>query len=66
MQWTGMEHKNMEKVFLSVLAKITEPRIIRAVQEILDFIYYAQFKVQMDESLMELDAAWQAFHENKQ
>ncbi|KAG6806972.1 hypothetical protein H0H92_009320 [Tricholoma furcatifolium] len=65
-QWTGTEHKNMQKVFLGVLAKATEPRVIHAARGILDFIYYAQFEVQTDESLSELDAAWRAFHENKE
>lgn len=64
-QWTGTEHKNMEKVFLGVLAGATEPAVIRAVRGILDFIYYAQFKVHTDETLVQLDTAWLAFHKNK-
>ena len=30
-QWTGTEHKNMEKVFLGVLAGATDPAVVRAV-----------------------------------
>ncbi|KAG6835465.1 hypothetical protein H0H93_001234, partial [Arthromyces matolae] len=54
----------MEKVFLGVLANATDPAVIR-VRGILDFIYYAQFEVHTDETLVQLDAAWVAFHENK-
>ncbi|KAF8157857.1 hypothetical protein B0H34DRAFT_656376, partial [Crassisporium funariophilum] len=64
-QWTGTEHKNMEKVFLGVLANATDPAVIHAARGILDFIYYAHFEVHTDESLAQLDAAWVAFHENK-
>ena len=64
-QWTGNEHKNMEKVFLGVLASATDPRVILAVHGVLDFIYYAHFETHTDKSLARLDAAWLMFHENK-
>ena len=64
-QWTGTEHKNMEKVFLSVLAGATDPAVLRAVRGILDFIYYAHFETHCDESLAQLDMAWLTFHNNK-
>ena len=65
-QWTGTEHKNMEKVFLGILARATDPAIIRAVHGILDFIYYAHFETHTDKSLRCLDEAWVTFHKNKQ
>ena len=65
-QWTGTEHKNMEKVFLGVLANATDPTVIRAVRAILDFIYYAHFEIHTDESLALMDTAWRTFHENKE
>ncbi|KAJ7463128.1 hypothetical protein B0H11DRAFT_2159912 [Mycena galericulata] len=64
-QWTGNERKNMEKVFLGVLAKATDPAVQRAVRGVLDFIYYAHFETQCDDSLAKLDAAWTTFHANK-
>jgi len=64
-QWTGREHKNMEKTFLGILAEATDPKVILAVRGILDFIYYAHFETHTDESLVHLDAAWLMFHENK-
>ncbi|KAG6825409.1 hypothetical protein H0H92_003787 [Tricholoma furcatifolium] len=65
-QWTGTEYKNMEKVFLGILAGATDPAVIRCVRGVLDFIYYAQFEVHTDETLAQLDAAWVTFHDNKQ
>ncbi|KAJ7235026.1 hypothetical protein B0H12DRAFT_1076218 [Mycena haematopus] len=65
-QWTGTERKNMEKVFLGVLANATDPTVQLAVKAVLDFIYYAHFEVHCTESLVELDAAWATFHQHKQ
>ncbi|KAJ7718055.1 hypothetical protein B0H16DRAFT_1678191 [Mycena metata] len=65
-QWTGNERKNMEKVLLGVLANATDPAVQRAVAGVIDFIYYAHFETHCDESLAKLDAAWAAFHANKQ
>ena len=65
-QWSGTEFKNMEKVFLGVLAGVTDPQVILAVRGILDFIYYAHFETHTDESLAALDSAWLMFHENKE
>ncbi|KAG6805789.1 hypothetical protein H0H92_014003, partial [Tricholoma furcatifolium] len=65
-QWTGTEHKNMEKVFLGILANTTDEKVIQCVRGMLDFIYYAQFEVHTDETLVLLDAAWERFHRNKE
>ncbi|KAJ7831064.1 hypothetical protein B0H13DRAFT_2371633 [Mycena leptocephala] len=64
-QWTGNEHKNMEKVFLGVIANATDPAVQRAVKGAMDFIYYAHFEIHCDESLSKMDSAWAAFHDNK-
>ncbi|KAF8124506.1 hypothetical protein K438DRAFT_2154332 [Mycena galopus ATCC 62051] len=65
-QWTGNEHKNMEKVFLGVIADTTDPAVQRAAKGALDFVYYSHFEIHCDESLTKMDAAWAAFHGNKQ
>lgn len=65
-QWTGTEYKNMEKVFLGVLAGPAEPGLIRVVRATLDFIYYAHFESHTLDSLRQLDAAWITFHNNLQ
>ena len=48
-QWTGAEFKNMEKVFLGVLAGTVHRDIICAVRALLDFIYYAHFESHTNE-----------------
>ena len=63
-QWTGTEYKNMEKVFLGVLAGQVEPGLIRVVQATLDFIYYAHFESHTIDSLRKLEEAWISFHDN--
>ncbi|KAJ7735424.1 hypothetical protein DFH07DRAFT_753845 [Mycena maculata] len=65
-QWTGTERKNMEKVFLGVLANATDPGVQLSVRGMMDFIHYAHFETHCDKSLVELDQAWSAFHANKQ
>jgi hypothetical protein len=64
-QWTGTEHKNMEKVFLGVLAGCSKPAVLRAVRAVLDFIYYAHFESHSEKTLIALEESWVAFHENK-
>jgi len=63
-QWTGTEYKNMEKVFLGVLAGAAEPGLICVVRATLDFIYYAHFESHTTDSLRKLEEAWIAFHQN--
>ncbi|KAJ7453512.1 hypothetical protein FB451DRAFT_1519921 [Mycena latifolia] len=65
-QWTGAEHKNMEKVFLGVLANATDPAVQRTVKGVIDFIHYSHFETHCDVSLAQMDAAWSTFHSNKQ
>ncbi|KAF8987416.1 hypothetical protein BDQ17DRAFT_1435655 [Cyathus striatus] len=64
-QWTGTEHKNMEKVFLGVVAGVTNSRVQKVVKGVLDFIYYAHFETHTTESLTTLDDAWEVIHLNK-
>jgi hypothetical protein len=64
-QWTGNEHKNMEKVFLGTLIGAVDDKALKTVRGVLDFIGYAHFETHCDESLAEMDQAWVAFHEAK-
>lgn len=65
-QWTGTEYKNMEKVFLGVIAGIAPSKVVHANRGVLDFIHYAHFESHTSKSLQKLDKAWAAFHDNKQ
>ena len=64
-QWTGTEHKNMEKVFLGVIANAADPKVVQATCAILDFIHYAHFETHTDHSLQRLEDAWNRFHATK-
>lgn len=64
-QWTGAEYKNMEKVFLPVIAGAASPEVARAVRAVLDFIHYAHFEVHTDDSLAKMRGAWEDFHKSK-
>ncbi|KAI9068219.1 hypothetical protein FKP32DRAFT_1562189 [Trametes sanguinea] len=64
-QWMGTEYKNMEKVFLGVVAGAADEHVVCAVRAILDFIYLAHFEAHSDQSLDSLHHAWRDFHHYK-
>lgn len=64
-QWTGNEYKNMERVFLGVIAGAGEPDVTLAVRAVLNFIYYAHFETHTDRTLDALHAAWLDYHRYK-
>ncbi|KAI0764847.1 hypothetical protein C8Q74DRAFT_1370751 [Fomes fomentarius] len=64
-QWTGTEYKHMEKVFVGAILGTCSAEVARAVQAVLDFIFYAHFEAHSDHSLAHLEAAWAAFHQYK-
>ncbi|KAF8879798.1 hypothetical protein BD779DRAFT_1446684, partial [Infundibulicybe gibba] len=65
-QWTGTEHKEMQKTFLGVLAGATpNSQVIIVARAILDFIYYAQLQMHTTETLNALQTCLRIFHENK-
>jgi len=64
-QWTGKEQKEMQKVFLGVVAGTMDPRAVIAVKSILDFIYYAQYQSHTEETLQQMQVALETFHNNK-
>ncbi|KAI6043565.1 hypothetical protein EDC04DRAFT_2866246 [Pisolithus marmoratus] len=40
-QWTGKEHKEMEKVFLGLIASGADPQLVQAMHAVTDFIFYS-------------------------
>ncbi|PSR74875.1 hypothetical protein PHLCEN_2v9490, partial [Hermanssonia centrifuga] len=51
LQWTGDEYKNMEKIFVGVVAGAADPEVVHATHT--------------KESLTNLEDAWEAFHKHK-
>jgi hypothetical protein len=64
-QWTGKEHKQMERVIVTVLAGVVDTRVLKAVCAVVDFIYYAQYQSHTDITLARMQDALNAFHLHK-
>ncbi|KAN0103980.1 hypothetical protein V8E52_011444, partial [Russula decolorans] len=64
-QWTGKEHKEMERVFVTVLAGLVDSRVLKAVRATIDFIYYVQYQSHTDITLARMGEALDAFHSHK-
>ena len=64
-QWTGKEHKEMQKVFLGVLAGAAPSKVLAAARGLLDFIYYAQYQAHTTETLHHMQESLDLFHANK-
>jgi len=64
-QWTGKEQKEMQKVFLGIVAGAFDPRAVTAVRAMLDFIYYAQYQTHTETTLQLMQTAHDMFHEAK-
>ncbi|KAJ6537137.1 hypothetical protein B0H19DRAFT_1213719 [Mycena capillaripes] len=65
-QWTGREHKEMQRVFLGVLAGAVSTKVLTVVKALIDFIYYAQLQSHTTKTLDALQAALDTLHANKQ
>jgi hypothetical protein len=65
-QWTGREHKEMQRVFLGVLAGAVSAKVLTVVKSLIDFIYYAQLQSHTARTLDAMQAALDTFHAHKQ
>ncbi|KAJ7496317.1 Zn-finger domain-containing protein [Mycena galericulata] len=65
-QWTGAEHKEMQRVFVGVLAGAVSAKVLTVVRSLIDFIYYAQLQSHTTRTLAALQSALNTFHANKQ
>jgi hypothetical protein len=61
-QWTGREHKEMQRLFISLLAGAVQPAVLRSVITVINFIYYAQFQVHTSKSILASVAAAPSWH----
>ncbi|KAJ7810956.1 Zn-finger domain-containing protein [Mycena olivaceomarginata] len=64
-QWTGTEHKEMQRVFLGVLAGAVNARVLTVVKSLMDFIYYAQLQSHTPKTLRRLQESLDTFHSHK-
>jgi len=64
-QWTGSDHKELQWVFLGVVAGLMDECALIAVCGILDFTYYTQYQSHTETTLKKMDTALQLFHQHK-
>ncbi|KAG2099222.1 uncharacterized protein F5147DRAFT_640620 [Suillus discolor] len=64
-QWTGTEHKEMQHIFVALIAGAVPSRVVIVARAILDFCYYAQLHTHTSESLDGLENALTVFHAHK-
>ncbi|KAJ7817000.1 hypothetical protein B0H13DRAFT_2242347 [Mycena leptocephala] len=64
-QWTGTEHKEMEKVFLGLVAAGAQPELIQAVRTLMDFDCLASLQSHTSMTLLALRTALDDFHAHK-
>jgi hypothetical protein len=64
-QWTGTEHKEMQRVFLAVLAGAVSAQVLTVVKSLIDFFYYAQFQSHTSTTLDRLQSSLDTFHAHK-
>ena len=65
-QWTGREHKEMQRVFVGLLVGAVQPAVLKSATAVINFIYSAQFQVHTSESLEAMAKFLRDFHENKE
>ncbi|KAK7018916.1 hypothetical protein R3P38DRAFT_2714788 [Favolaschia claudopus] len=65
-QWTGREHKEMQRVFVGVLAGAVSNKVLTVVKALIDFIYYAQLQSHTIRTLRALQSSLDTFHAHKQ
>ena len=65
-QWTGTEHKEMEKVLLGITIGAVPSRFIRVVRSLLDFIYLSQLQYHTSTTIQSMGTCLKTFHDNKE
>ncbi|KAG2141516.1 hypothetical protein BD769DRAFT_1349437 [Suillus cothurnatus] len=64
-QWTGTEHKQMQRVFVGLLAGAVPSQVLVVARAILEFSYFAQLRTHTSDTLQFLENALAVFHANK-
>lgn len=64
-QWTGREHKHMERVFGTLIYGLVPHAVSAVARAIIDFIHYTSYHSHSTETLDRLQDALDTFHEHK-
>ncbi|KAJ7884295.1 hypothetical protein B0H14DRAFT_2564360 [Mycena olivaceomarginata] len=65
-QWTGSEHKEMEKICPRLISAGAHPEMVKAVRGLIDFAYFASLQSDTSETLLGLRNTFDTFHAHKQ
>ncbi|THG93692.1 hypothetical protein EW145_g8307, partial [Phellinidium pouzarii] len=61
-QWTGKEHKQMQRVFVALVSGCIPAWLLHITRALVDFIFYARFQSHTTDSLHAMQAALNLFH----
>ena len=64
-QWTGREHKEMERTFVGVMAGAVNDEVLTVIRAIIDFIYFSQLHSHTTKTLASLQQSLETFHTHK-
>jgi hypothetical protein len=64
-QWTGRKHKEMQRLFVGIIAGAVPANVVKAARAAIDFIYYAQLRSHTELTLMAMEKCLQDFHTYK-
>ncbi|KAI6155504.1 hypothetical protein BKA82DRAFT_3967408 [Pisolithus tinctorius] len=64
-QWTGKEHKEMQRVFVGLLSGAVDERVLAVARSLLDFFYYAQLQQHTEKTLKAMQDSLDSFHDHK-
>ena len=64
-QWTGTEHKEMEKIMLGIMIGCVPSRFIPVIRSLVDFIYLSQLQSHTSTTLNSLESCLKTFHNHK-
>jgi hypothetical protein len=64
-QWTGTEHKEMEKLLLGITIGGVPSRFVPVVRSLLDFIYLSQLQYHTSTTIKSLETCLKTFHNHK-
>ena len=65
-QWTGKEHKEMQRTFVGVMAGAVNDEVLTVIRAVIDFIYFSQLHSHTTKTLFELQQSLEIFHTHKQ
>ena len=64
-QWTGREHKEMQRTFVGLMAGAVNDEVLTVIRAVIDFIYFSQLHSHTTNTLASLQQCLETFHNYK-